>query len=452
MRRSFPHSSSAGQQLEETVASLPAPPPFTLRQRPEDPTLRSKLADQAVTSFPRALDAHVVSAPIAAGGMASVHLAASPDPHHRIVAIKRLHPHLATEACFTQMLLDEAAVASRIRHRNVIKTYGADVIGHEVVLVMEYVSGLALHVVLQRAYPKGLPARIAAAILAGALRGLHAAHEAVDANHRPLRIVHRDVSPQNILIGRDGVPRILDFGVALSDQRNHRTEVGDIKGKLAYMSPEQVRGVTVDRRTDIYAAGVVLWEALVGAPLFHGDSEGNTIARVLAGSATPPGSRVDGVPAALDAVVLRALAPQRADRFGTAREMAEALDAVFESEPVTRTELRDWVRALGGEVFRKQAQTAGDLRRRATPLSAEATLHAPLVARTPPPMPPPPPSPSPSRPPPPPPPPPPDLAALSGLFLDALRGRIGVFAAIFIAALTWGLTEGAVASAVFRGP
>jgi len=358
--------------------------------------------------------------------MASVHLAASADPRQRIVAIKRLHPHLATEPCFTQMLLDEAAVASRIRHRNAIKTYGADVIGSEVVLVMEYVSGLPLHVVMQRAYPKGVPARLAAAIIGGTLRGLHAAHEAVDANHRPLRIVHRDVSPQNILIGRDGVPRILDFGVALSDQRNHRTEAGDVKGKLAYMSPEQVRGVTVDRRTDVYAAGVVLWEILVGAPLFHGGSEGNTIAKVLAGSVTRPGALVAGVPAALDAIVMRALAPQRADRFGTAREMAEAIDAVFESEPVTRSELRTWVREVGADIFRKQAQAAADLRRRATPLDAEPTLHAPLPVRTR----------SPVR---------------TGLFLDALRGRAGVFAAIFIAAATWGIaTEGIVAAAVHR--
>ncbi|MEA2746057.1 MAG: eukaryotic-like serine/threonine-protein kinase [Myxococcales bacterium] len=441
--QAFPHPLALHQQLEETVASpRPTPPPFTLRQRQADPTLRSK-RDVAPACFPRALDAHIVSAPIASGGMASVHLAASADPRHDIVAVKRLHPHLATDPSFTQMLLDEAAIAVRVRHRNVVTMYGADVIGTEVVLVMEYVPGLPLHVVMQKLYPGRAPARLAAAIIAATLRGLDAAHDARDANNRPLRIVHRDVSPQNILVGRDGVTRILDFGVAKAEQRYHRTQAGDVKGKLAYMSPEQLRGASVDRRTDVYAAAVVLWEILVGAPLFRGGSDGNTVAKVLEGSVTPPGAEVPGIPAALDAIVMRGLAARRDDRFATAREMADALDGVFASEPVRRSELRTWVRELGGDALRKQAQTAADLRRRATPSMAPMqppAMHAPPGMQAPPatvivplhaasPLP----------------------APMLPLALDALRGRVAIFAAIFVTALACGVaTEGVVASAFHR--
>lgn len=314
--------------------------------------------------FPRALEQHLVSKPIAAGGMATVHLAVSSDPAQQALALKRLHPYLAEDPYFGQMLLDEAAIASCVRHPNVVTTYGADMIDGEIVLVMEYVPGLTLHVLMQKLGPSGMPARLAAAIVAGALRGLHAAHEAVDASGRPLRIVHRDVSPQNILLGLDGVARVLDFGIATADRRSQPTRTGELKGKLSYMAPEQLREASVDRRTDVYGAAVVLWEALVGAPLFHGVSDGSTLARVLEGNVTRPGSLVGGIPARLDAIVMRGVAERSTDRFATALDMATALDAVFASEPVDPSELAGWIQELGAETLQRLERVPADLRGR----------------------------------------------------------------------------------------
>jgi serine/threonine protein kinase len=348
----------------------------------QDPTMRSPEETRAArrprrlmrhARFPRALEAHLVSAPIAAGGMASVHVAMSADPRQPVLALKRVHPHLASDD-FTTMLLDEAAIASCIRHENVVTTYGADMIGEELFMVMEYVAGLPLHIIMQKARPGTVPVRFAVAIIADALRGLHAAHEATDASGKPLGIVHRDVSPQNMLLGVDGITRVLDFGVAKAEHRHQRTRAGELKGKLSYMSPEQLRGDPVDRRTDVYAAAVVLWEALVGASLFNGRNDGGTFANALRGCSTRPGARVAGVPVALDAIVMRGLAMSREDRFATALDMARALDGVVASNPVRREELAAWLRERGADVLRRQARVPAELRRRATPaLNARAT-------------------------------------------------------------------------------
>jgi serine/threonine-protein kinase len=307
------------------------------------------------------LDQHIVSEPIAAGGMASVHLAVPPDPAQPVLAVKRVLPHLASEE-FTQMLLDEARVSSAIRHENVVTTYGADVIGKEVFLVMDFVPGLPLHVLQQKIRPALVPMRFAVAIIADVLRGLHAAHEVAAPNGEPMKIVHRDVSPQNILIGFDGVTRILDFGVAKADRRNASTRVGRLKGKLAYMAPEQLREYEVDRRADIYCVAIVLWETLVGDGLFHGANEVLTYGNAMRGCSTPPGKRVAGIPEALDAVVMRALAPHPNDRFATALEMAEALEAVIATTPVRREELAAWLRLSAADAYRRQMQLPAELR------------------------------------------------------------------------------------------
>jgi serine/threonine-protein kinase len=314
--------------------------------------------------------------------MARIHLAVSADERQQVLALKRVHPRLASDGCFTQMLLDEAAIASCIRHENVVTTHGADMIGDEVCLVMDYVPGLPLHVIMQKVHPGRMPARFAAAIVADALRGLHAAHDAVDTNGHSLAVVHRDVSPQNILLGLDGIARVLDFGVAKAERRGHDTRAGDIKGKISYMAPEQLSEKSVDRRADVYAAAVVLWEALVGAPLFRGDDDMSTYARALRGCSTRPGKRVDGVPPALDAVVMRGLATRPEDRFATALDMARALDSVFAANPARPNELGAWLRELGAETLRKQARVPAELRRRSAP-----PLFAPSAP--PPPMPPP---------------------------------------------------------------
>jgi eukaryotic-like serine/threonine-protein kinase len=284
---------------------------------------------------------------IAAGGMASVYLGkmCGPVGFSPIVAIKSLHPQFAKDPEFVRMFLDEARLAGRIRHPNIVPVIDVHAEGDELFLVLEYVHGesLARLVRASRRVDAPLPIPLAAAILGDVLQGLHAAHEAKDERGQPLGIVHRDVSPQNVLVGADGVARVLDFGIAKATGRITTTRDGQVKGKFAYMAPEQLRGEPVDRRADVYSAAVVLWEALTGERLFRGENEGHTVERVLFGALAPPSGVRPDVPPALDAVVMRGLSRERTARFGTAKEMAIALSAAM--LPASTTEVGEWVEA-----------------------------------------------------------------------------------------------------------
>ena len=194
---------------------------------------------------------------IASGGMASVHVGRlrALAGFTKIVAIKRMHPQFAGDPGFVSMFLDEAKLASRIQHPNVVPMLDVVSLDSELLLVMEYVPGLSLARVFELGtrLGKSMPLPILSAILCGVARGLHGAHEALDAQGRPLGLVHRDVSPQNVLVGSDGVPRVLDFGIAKAYGRIQITAEGEIKGKLSYMSPEQLQGsAALDRTSDIF--------------------------------------------------------------------------------------------------------------------------------------------------------------------------------------------------------
>jgi serine/threonine-protein kinase len=186
------------------------------------------------------------------------------------------------------------------------------------------------------------------------LHGLHAAHEARSETGEPLGIVHRDVSPQNVLVGADGLARVLDFGIAKARGRLQTTREGQVKGKLAYMAPEQIKLGEVSRRTDVFAAGIVLWEALTGERLFTGDNEGHLMMRVVEAKVDPPSARRSGISAALDAVVVRALAREAADRFETAREMALALEAAGAIAPTSA--VGRWVELTASATLEERAQ------------------------------------------------------------------------------------------------
>jgi serine/threonine protein kinase len=263
---------------------------------------------------------------IAAGGMASVYLGRllGTQGFTRTVAIKRLHPQFAKDPPFAARFVEEAQLAASIQHPNVVPTLDVVQEGGELFLVMEYVRGETLSQLLRKT--RELPLDVTVGIMTGVLHGLHAAHEAVDHEQRPLGIVHRDVSPQNILVGVDGVARVLDFGIAKATTTSSVTQDGQLRGKLRYMSPEQCLGSAVDRRADIFAAGVVLWEALTGRELFSGDDPAVIIRRVLEETIPPPSSLVRSLAPEADAVVLRALDRARERRFQTAREMAIALE------------------------------------------------------------------------------------------------------------------------------
>jgi len=308
------------------------------------------------TDGPRYLDRYELIAELAAGGMATVYLArlGGLAGFQRLVAIKHLHPHLEHDQQFVQMFLDEARLAAGIHHPYVVPILevGASNVGHY--LVMEYVEGDTLARLLARAMssPDGqFPLNVALRVLLHTLEGLHAAHELVDDFGKPLQLVHRDVSPQNILVGVDGVTRITDFGVARALSRLTSTAAGQLKGKLAYMAPEQAEGTAIDRRTDVFAAGVVAWEALCMRRLFRGETDAETLHRVL--FEPVPGARQvqPSVPASVDAVIARALQREPDKRFATCLEFAEALEraAVEESLLASVRDVATYVQRLMGQ-------------------------------------------------------------------------------------------------------
>lgn len=276
------------------------------------------------------LDRYQLIGEIASGGMASVFLARLPGVggFSRLVAIKRLHPHLAGEPEFVEMFLDEARLAASIHHRNVVPILeiGSSALGYY--LVMEYIEGVTLAKLMTHATAtrRPVPRSALLRITIDTLSGLHAAHELTDESGDLLGVVHRDCSPQNILVGLDGCTRITDFGIARASSRLHTTREGAMKGKLAYMAPEQTHGEGFDRRADLFSVGVVLWEILAQARLFKGTTEAETLKRLLHDPIPTLRSVVDDVPAAIDAVCGRALARDPAHRFATAVEMADAIE------------------------------------------------------------------------------------------------------------------------------
>ncbi len=306
---------------------------------------------------PRVVGRYALFDEIASGGMATVHIGrlVGQVGFSRTVAVKRLHPQYAKDEEFVSMFVDEARLASRIQHPNVVSTLDVVKTQDELFLVMEYVQGEALSRLVRLAARRGerLPPEIVVSVMSGMLHGLHAAHEAKSETREPLNIVHRDISPQNVLVGVDGVARVLDFGVAKAALRSGATRDGQMKGKLSYMSPEQLNGREVDRRGDVFAAGVVLWEALAGKRLFAGADAGEILAKVLAADITPPHVLVPAIPRAVSDAVMRALQREPEARFQTARDFAVALE---QSGAIATTHaVGEWVRENGGDELAKRA-------------------------------------------------------------------------------------------------
>ncbi len=300
---------------------------------------------------------------LAAGGTATVYFGRMTGAagFTRTVAIKRLHPHLADEPEFVSMMTDEARLAARVQHPNVVQTLDVVSTGHELLIVMEYVAGESL-ARLMRAESKRqrqVPVPIVSAVINGVLHGLHAAHEAKSDRGVPLGIVHRDVSPQNVLVGVDGLARVIDFGVAKAKGRLQTTREGVVKGKLAYMAPEQLSGQVVTRLADVYAAGVVLWEMLTGRRLFKAEDDGALFGQVLNGARDRPSRWVAGLPLGIDALVMRAIARDPNERFATAREMADALVRVV--PPALGAEVGAWVEDTAKTVLDERAEQLAEI-------------------------------------------------------------------------------------------
>jgi serine/threonine protein kinase len=315
---------------------------------------------RAMGGTARAVGPYLLHAEIASGGMATIHLGTEPSSS-RVVAIKRLHAQFAKDPDFVAMFLDETRVARRIDHPNVIRVLDVVHDDGELFLIMEHVLGSPLSMLLRRASATraAAPPHVVASIFVGVLHGLHAAHESRDEEGGALGVVHRDVSPQNVLVGLDGKSRVFDFGIAKAAGRIQTSQRGQLKGKLSYMAPEQLQEDPVSRRTDVYAASVVLWEALAGRRLFAGADERGTMAQVLAADVAPPSHGKAGLTEALDRVVLRGLDRDPDNRFATAREMAHALaDAC---RPASAAQVAAWVTSLAGKELAHTARLVAAL-------------------------------------------------------------------------------------------
>jgi serine/threonine protein kinase len=332
------------------------------------------------------VDRYELMGEIASGGMATVYLArlSGVGGFRRFVAMKRLHPHLAGEKEFVEMFLDEARLAAGIHHPNVVSILevGASPVGYY--LVMEYVEGDTLARLLARAASTGqrLPTPVAVRIVLASLGGLHAAHELKDDEGRNLELVHRDVSPQNILVGIDGVARITDFGVARATSRLTSTRVGQLKGKLAYMAPEQASGDKLDRRADVFSAGVLIWETFASKRLFKADNEAATLQRVM-NEPIPDLQRIaPHLSAELCAVVMRALDRDRDKRYASAAELSSALEtaAVGRDGLAATREVAAYVKELLGEEIEQQRDAVRAWLARSEP--SQVTAPNPLSSPT----------------------------------------------------------------------
>jgi len=314
---------------------------------------------------------------IASGGMGTVYvgLRLGVAGFARVVAIKRIRPNIAEDEEANAALNDEAAIASLVQHVNVVAIHDVHERDGEMLLVMDYVEGASLAEVLRklRAAGKRLSRAVALRIIYDALCGLHAAHELKDHHGRSLELVHRDATPHNILIGTDGCVRLTDFGIARAVERSVQTDPGMAKGKYAYMAPEHAFAEPLDRRADIFAMGVVLWETLTGRRLF----QNRTIREVARGTALgqipAPSHRGADAPPALDAIALKAMAPWKDDRYATAKEFADDIDAFASSvgglPPATA--IADMLDLACGDEIRVRARRLGEvLKHRAPSLSS----------------------------------------------------------------------------------
>ncbi len=262
------------------------------------------------------------------GGMADVFLAVAQGPvgFNKLQVIKRLRPNLAEEPEFLAMFLDEARLAARLNHPNIVQTNEVGEVASQYFIAMEYLDGQPLHRIIHRGAKNGALTRgMGLKILADALAGLHAAHELADYDGSPLRVVHRDASPHNIFVTYEGQTKVVDFGIAKAATRSADTRAGVLKGKIGYMAPEQARCESVDRRADVFSVGVILWEMLTGTRMWKGMSDVEILDQLMHGRIPDIAAvRGDLSPELVD-IVRRSLAPNAIDRYSSASEMRHGL-------------------------------------------------------------------------------------------------------------------------------
>jgi serine/threonine-protein kinase len=324
-------------------------------------------------SLPQKIGRYEIVGHLATGGMAEVLLARliGPSGFERPVVVKRILPHLARTREFVDMFVDEARIVAGIRHPNVVAVHELGREGEELFLVLEYLEGESASGLMRRLTSLGtkLDYRLAAHVVAEACAGLHAAHELVDSEGRKQELVHRDMTPQNLFVTYDGAVKVLDFGVAKATDRMAKTEAGQIKGKFEYMSPEQCLGKPLDRRSDIFALGVVLYEMSTGTRLFKRSTQLVTMKAICDEAIRPPSSLRPDYPPALEQIVMTALKRSPSERWATAAQMRRALlTAMRDLEPppsaVSALLPEEALGALMHDVFGDRIETKAELLRR----------------------------------------------------------------------------------------
>ncbi|MDB4960936.1 MAG: hypothetical protein JWP01_935 [Myxococcales bacterium] len=273
-----------------------------------------------------------ILAKLATGGMAEIFLArgASVASVERYVVLKRILRDRANDASFVQMFLQEARLAAQLNHPNVAQVFDIGKLGESYFFTMEYVHGETVRGLLHRARSlrREIPLACILTVIGGAAAGLHHAHDRLGLDGRPLGIVHRDVSPSNLMISYEGSVKVVDFGVAKAENRTHETKSGAVKGKISYLSPEQCRGAQLDRRSDLFSLGIVLWEMLTTERLYKRASDFENMDAIVNEPPPPPSTRRPGLPRELDEMSVRLLSKPADERYQSADELLEAIEAL----------------------------------------------------------------------------------------------------------------------------
>jgi eukaryotic-like serine/threonine-protein kinase len=318
---------------------------------------------------------------VSVGGMAEVFRArpqGAPDAD-RYLALKRILPHLAEDDEFIKMFVDEAKLCVQLRHPNIVHIFELGQVQSAYYILMEYISGQDLLALQKRLRRERLIMSVAQAcyIMMELSRGLDHAHKSRDEHGRPLRIIHRDISPQNVLVTYSGSVKLIDFGVAKAAVQSTRTQVGVLKGKFGYMSPEQIRGESIDHRSDIFSVGVVLWELLTNRRLFHGDNEFEIFQKVRDAQVEPPSLRNPQIPAEVDRIVMRALSADPNTRYQWCEELAADLERFLQSlKPVYgQRHMSEWMGRFFAEELIEERQKRESFKAFRTAQDVHKQLH-----------------------------------------------------------------------------
>ncbi|WP_146157662.1 serine/threonine protein kinase, partial [Enhygromyxa salina] len=319
--------------------------------------------------LPKKLAQYQILGRIALGGMAEVYKAVSRgvEGFEKVVAIKRILPHVAEDEEFITMFKDEARIAAQLQHSNIAQIYELKSEGETFYIVLEYVPGKDLRALFEhgRGIKRPMPLAQACYVIMQVCEGLEYAHNKKDRHGRPLGLIHRDVSPPNVLVSYEGEVKLIDFGVAKAAGRASQTQAGILKGKFGYMSPEQVRGATIDRRSDVFSLGVVLWEILCNQRLFQAETDFATLEKVRTVSVDPPSRINPAVSTKLEQVVMRSLAADLNERYQTASELHDALQAFMFEEGLfySRKNLAEWMQ----ESFARDIEAEKEIARQVPP-------------------------------------------------------------------------------------